>query len=57
MAQRLTDLWHHVLGVDTSPVQIDRARQLVPGARFMHADASALLFDRRPSTRSSASTY
>jgi SAM-dependent methyltransferase len=26
-------------------VQIDRARQLVPGARFMHADASALLFD------------
>lgn len=31
-----------VTGVDISPVQIDRARQLVPGARFVCEDISSL---------------
>jgi SAM-dependent methyltransferase len=42
-----TDRWlaahgFHVLGVDLSPVQIDRARKLVPGARYMCADMTTL---------------
>ncbi|HEY0814361.1 MAG TPA: class I SAM-dependent methyltransferase, partial [Pseudonocardia sp.] len=45
MARRLTDLGHRVLGADTSRVQVNRARRLVPGARFIQADASALRFD------------
>jgi 2-polyprenyl-3-methyl-5-hydroxy-6-metoxy-1,4-benzoquinol methylase len=45
MTRRLTHLGHQVLGVDVSSVQIDRARQLVPRARFIQADASELLFD------------
>ena len=45
MARRLVELGHRVLGVDTSRVQIDRARQLVPDARFLHADASDLLVE------------
>jgi 2-polyprenyl-3-methyl-5-hydroxy-6-metoxy-1,4-benzoquinol methylase len=45
MTRRLTQLGHQVLGVDVSSVQIDRARQLVPSARFLQADASDLLFD------------
>jgi len=45
MTRRLTDLGYQVLGVDVSSVQIDRARQLVPSARFLQADASDLLFN------------
>jgi SAM-dependent methyltransferase len=33
-----------VTGVDISPVQIERARRLVPGARFIHADMSEVDF-------------
>ena len=33
---------HHVTGVDISAVQIERARALVPEARFVHADATRL---------------
>ncbi len=35
---------HHVTGVDISPVQIERARQLAPAARFLCADMAALEF-------------
>jgi SAM-dependent methyltransferase len=35
---------HQVTGVDISPVQIQRARQLVPKARFLCADMMALTF-------------
>ena len=35
---------HHVTGVDISPVQIQRARDLVPDGRFLCADMSALDF-------------
>lgn len=42
MARRLAELGHDVVGVDTSPVQIERARRLVPGACFIQADASHL---------------
>lgn len=45
MARRLADLGHRVLGVDVSRVQIERARRLVPGARFLRADALDLRFD------------
>jgi len=45
MTRRLTDLRYQVLGVDTSRVQIDRARQLVPAARFIQADASDMQFE------------
>lgn len=45
MTRWLADLGQRVLGVDTSHVQIDRARQLVPDARFVHADAADLLFE------------
>ena len=34
-----------VTGVDLSPVQIERARALVPGARFVCADMTAVDFD------------
>jgi SAM-dependent methyltransferase len=34
-----------VTGVDISPVQIERARKLVPGATFLRADMSALRFE------------
>lgn len=34
-----------VTGVDLSPVQIERARALVPGARFVCADMSEVAFD------------
>lgn len=33
---------HHVIGVDISPVQIERARQLVPNARFICTDMATL---------------
>ena len=45
MTRRLTDLRHQVVGVDASRVQIARARRLVPGAHFILADASDLLFE------------
>jgi SAM-dependent methyltransferase len=35
---------HEVTGVDISEVQIHRARQLVPGGTFIHADATQLEF-------------
>ena len=35
---------HQVTGVDISPVQIQRARRLVPDARFLCADMTALTF-------------
>ncbi len=44
MARQLAELDHKVLGVDVSQVQIDRARRLVPRARFIRSDASELAF-------------
>lgn len=44
ITRQLTELNHHVLGVDISTVQIDRARRLVPRARFTRADACDLSF-------------
>lgn len=35
----------HVTGVDLSPVQIERARSLVPAARFVCADMITVAFD------------
>ncbi len=45
VARRLTAVGHRVLGVDSSRVQIDRARRLVPAARFVRADAADLRFE------------
>jgi SAM-dependent methyltransferase len=36
---------HQVTGVDISPVQIARARRLVPGARFLCADMAEVEFE------------
>lgn len=36
---------HQVTGIDISDVQIERARRLVPGARFHRADATGAEFD------------
>jgi ubiquinone/menaquinone biosynthesis C-methylase UbiE len=36
---------HHVTGVDISPVQIGRARRLVPAATFICADMTTLEFE------------
>jgi SAM-dependent methyltransferase len=36
---------HRVTGVDISPVQIARARRLVPGARFLCADMTEVEFE------------
>lgn len=44
VAKSLTDGGHHVTGVDISEVQINRARQLVPRATFLHADATQISF-------------
>lgn len=44
MTRQLSGLGHDVVGVDISPVQIDRARRLVPRARFIQTDASNLWF-------------
>lgn len=44
VARDLADAGHRVTGVDISEVQIGRARQLVPGAEFIHADATAVDF-------------
>jgi ubiquinone/menaquinone biosynthesis C-methylase UbiE len=35
---------YEVTGVDLSAVQIERARRLVPAARFLHADAARVGF-------------
>ncbi len=42
-AQLLSDRFR-VTGVDISDVQVDRARQLVPGARFVRADMTEVMF-------------
>jgi len=44
VAATLADGGHHVTGVDLSEVQITRARQLVPHATLMHADANQITF-------------
>lgn len=44
MARDLTAAGHHVTGVDISEVQIRRARELVPRAEFVNADAMSLDF-------------
>ena len=44
MARDLASAGHHVTGVDISDVQISRARQLVPQADFIRADATSLDF-------------
>jgi 2-polyprenyl-3-methyl-5-hydroxy-6-metoxy-1,4-benzoquinol methylase len=47
VAKTLADHGHHVTGVDLSEVQINRARQLVPHATFLHADATHVTFPDR----------
>ncbi|HEX6684067.1 MAG TPA: class I SAM-dependent methyltransferase [Candidatus Limnocylindrales bacterium] len=47
VAKTLTDNGHHVTGVDLSEVQINRARQLVPQATFVQADATQVAFPDR----------
>ncbi|MFD8205875.1 class I SAM-dependent methyltransferase [Streptomyces sp. NPDC059695] len=42
VARSLVAAGHRVTGVDISEVQIRRARELVPGADFVRADATAL---------------
>ena len=42
VARDLVAAGHRVTGVDISDVQIQRARHLVPGARFIRADATTL---------------
>src|SRR5215212_3511927 len=44
LAHDLAASGYAVTGVDLSAVQIRRARQLVPPARFLHADATQLSF-------------
>lgn len=44
VARELTAAGHRVTGVDISAVQIGRARELVPEARFVCADATAVRF-------------
>jgi 2-polyprenyl-3-methyl-5-hydroxy-6-metoxy-1,4-benzoquinol methylase len=48
LARDLAASRYQVTGVDLSAVQIERARQLVPTARFRHADATQVSF--RPSS-------
>jgi 2-polyprenyl-3-methyl-5-hydroxy-6-metoxy-1,4-benzoquinol methylase len=45
MALGLTAAGHNVTGVDFSPVQIQRARGLLPGAQFICADVTAADFE------------
>jgi SAM-dependent methyltransferase len=47
VAKALADNGHHVTGLDLSEVQINRARQLVPHATFLHADATQVTFPAR----------
>jgi 2-polyprenyl-3-methyl-5-hydroxy-6-metoxy-1,4-benzoquinol methylase len=42
VARSLTAAGYPVTGVDLSEVQIRRARELVPGAAFIHADATTI---------------
>jgi SAM-dependent methyltransferase len=56
VAKTLTEGGHRVTGVDISQLQINRARQLVPNATFLHADATQITFpedaaDRRAGPR------
>jgi len=44
ISRALADLGQEVVGVDISAVQVERARRLVPGARFVQADAAGLTF-------------
>ncbi|MGW6196553.1 class I SAM-dependent methyltransferase [Kribbella sp. NPDC055110] len=44
VARALSAAGHHVVGVDISEVQISRARELVPRAEFINADAMSLDF-------------
>ena len=45
VARTLTDAGHRVTGVDLSAVQVRRARERVPQARFLHADATTAVFE------------
>jgi ubiquinone/menaquinone biosynthesis C-methylase UbiE len=40
MSRHLAALGHRVTGLDISQTQIERAKRLVPDAKFMHGDAS-----------------
>jgi SAM-dependent methyltransferase len=44
LARDLTASGFALTGVDISAVQVERARRLVPGARFLHADATGVAF-------------
>jgi SAM-dependent methyltransferase len=44
LARNLAAAGYAVTGVDLSAVQVERARRLVPGARFLHADAARVRF-------------
>jgi SAM-dependent methyltransferase len=44
LARDLVASGYQVTGVDLSAVQVERARQLVPAARFLHADATQVRF-------------
>lgn len=44
VARDLAARGHRVVGVDLSDVQIERARRLVPGARFVREDAAEVAF-------------
>jgi 2-polyprenyl-3-methyl-5-hydroxy-6-metoxy-1,4-benzoquinol methylase len=44
VSRTLADLGHDVVGVDISAVQVERARRLVPIARFIQADGASLSF-------------
>ncbi|MFJ9692140.1 class I SAM-dependent methyltransferase [Kitasatospora sp. NPDC101183] len=44
VARSLAAAGHRVTGVDISDVQVRRARELVPAAEFLRADATALTF-------------
>jgi ubiquinone/menaquinone biosynthesis C-methylase UbiE len=43
VARLLADAGYAVTGLDFSHVQLERARRLVPTARFVHADATQVV--------------
>ncbi len=45
ISRELTALRHKVVGVDLSDRQVERARRLVPQARFIRADATEISFE------------
>jgi len=47
VSRTLSEAGLRVTGVDLSAVQIERARRLVPGATFLHADAARTVFPDR----------